>query len=551
MGYGARTFPGGGKHSYALGFRERPRVYSAAVSQDPPSSAPDEDGPTRARVEEEKGVSPRPEPSRDAGRSVFRSGEVVASRFRIVRFLAKGGMGELYEAEDTELHERIALKTILSKMADERSIEMFKREVHLARQVTHPNVCRIFDVFRHQPRAAAGTEGEEPEVIVLAMEFLNGETLADKLQREGRLTTEEALPLARQMAAGLTAAHRAGVVHRDFKSLNVMLVKPSTPEGELRAVITDFGLAKRNSEDDRSSLSVSLNDAGEISGTPAYMAPEQVEGGAVTPATDVYAMGVVLFEMITGARPFVADTPLKTAVKRLQEPAPSPRIHLPDLDDRWEAAILRCLARQAADRFASPDEAVAALSDEFLSLSRPRGFAISRGRDWKIFVGAVAVVGLVVAALAFVRWPLKLGSGAAAIKRMAVLPFENQGAPEDDYFADGVADEIRGKLTALHGLLVIARGSSTPYKKTTKTPKQIAEELKATYLLNATVRWDKSGGKNRVHVSPELVDVTDPETPGLEMAAALRRRADRRLPGPVGHRLAGGAGAGRRARRGR
>ena len=203
------------------------------------------------------------------------------------------------------------------------------------------------------------------------MELLNGETLADKLQRDGRLTTEEALPLARQMAAGLTAAHRAGVVHRDFKSLNVMLVKPASPEGELRAVITDFGLAKRNSEDDRSSLSVSLNDAGEISGTPAYMAPEQVEGGAVTPATDVYAMGVVLFEMVTGTRPFVADTPLKTAVKRLQEPAPSPRIHLPDLDERWEAAILRCLARQPADRFASPDEAVAALSDASLSLSRP------------------------------------------------------------------------------------------------------------------------------------------------------------------------------------
>ena len=254
---------------------------------------------------------------------MFRPGEVVASRFRIVRFLAKGGMGELYEAEDLELHERIALKTVLSQIAaDERSIQMFKREVHLARQVTHPNVCRIFDVFRHRP------EGQEPEVVVLAMEFLNGETLADKLQREGRLTTTEALPLARQMAAGLTAAHSAGIVHRDFKSLNVMLVKPTAPGGEVRAVITDFGLARRDSADERANLSISLNDAGEISGTPAYMAPEQVEGGPVTPATDVYAMGVVLFEMVTGARPFVADTPLKTAIKRLQGPPPTPRVAL-------------------------------------------------------------------------------------------------------------------------------------------------------------------------------------------------------------------------------
>ena len=190
---------------------------------------------------------------------VFRPGEVVASRFRIVRFLAQGGMGELYEAEDLELHERLALKTVLSKIAeDERSIQMFKREVHLARQVTHPNVCRIFDVFRHQPPSAAGSETREPDIIVLAMEFLNGETLADKLQRDGRLTTAEALPLARQMAAGLSAAHRAGVVHRDFKSLNVMLVKPATPDGELRAVITDFGLAKRNYGRRPVRLSVSL-----------------------------------------------------------------------------------------------------------------------------------------------------------------------------------------------------------------------------------------------------------------------------------------------------
>ena len=147
------------------------------------------------------------------------------------------------------------------------------------------------------------------------------------------------------MAAALAAAHRAGVVHRDFKSGNVMLV-PAPPEHELRVVVTDFGLARRTLAGERTPA-LSIGDAGEMSGTPAYMAPEQVEGGAVTPATDVYALGVVLYEMVTGVLPFVGDTPLATAH---QAAAASRRrrrrTHVPDLDPRWEAAILRCLARQ-------------------------------------------------------------------------------------------------------------------------------------------------------------------------------------------------------------
>jgi len=133
--------------------------------------------------------------------SVFQSGEVVASRFRIVRYLAQGGMGELYEAEDLELRERIALKTILPQIAaDDRSIALFKREVHLARQVTHPNVCRIYDIFRHQS-APARPDGTGNGIVLLAMELLHGETLAEKLRRDGRFATANALPLVKQMAA--------------------------------------------------------------------------------------------------------------------------------------------------------------------------------------------------------------------------------------------------------------------------------------------------------------------------------------------------------------
>ena len=306
--------------------------------------------------------SPAAMEARPPGTSVFRTGEVVAFRFRIVRYLAKGGMGELYMAEDLELRERVALKTILPHIADdERSILMFKREVHLARQVTHPNVCRIYDVFRHRYAASADRPGEE--VVFLAMELLQGETLADKLHREGRFATGELLPVVRQMAAALTAAHRVGVVHRDFKSLNVMLVKPTRADEGMRVVVTDFGLAWRSAQGESTSvlLSLSLPEEDVISGTPAYMAPEQVEGGPVTPATDVYALGVVLYEMVTGVWPFVGETPLKTAIKRLKELPPSPRVHVPDVDPLWEATILRCLARRPEDRFASANDVVSAL----------------------------------------------------------------------------------------------------------------------------------------------------------------------------------------------
>ena len=239
-----------------------------------------------------------------------------------------GGMGELYEAEDLELQERVALKTILPHIAsDERAIVRFKREVHLARQVTHPNVCRIYDVFRHKD-AAGSADAPAADVVFLAMELLHGETLADRLRRDGPLSTAEILPLLDQMAAGLTAAHRAGVVHRDFKSDNVMLVKPAQPDEEPRAVVTDFGLAWRSAQNESTALALSMSTEFEICGTPAYMAPEQVEGGPVTPATDVYALGVVLYEIVTGTWPFVGETPIKMATARLHEPPASPRVHV-------------------------------------------------------------------------------------------------------------------------------------------------------------------------------------------------------------------------------
>ena len=304
------------------------------------------------------------------GLPVFADGETLAGRYRIVRFLAQGGMGEVYEAEDLELRQNVALKTISAQAGDvdPGAVERFKREIALARSVTHPNVCRIFDLGRHR---AATPEGAlpVPAVTFLTMELLEGETLSQCLRRRGRLSTREALPLITQMADALGAAHKAQIVHRDFKSENVFLVPedraPSATQpagrppatGPKRVVVTDFGVARGGAGDN---FAAQVTGAG-IVGTPSYMAPEQVEGGPITTAADVYALGIVIYEMVTGRLPFEGPNPLSTAVKRLNEPPPPPHVHVPDLEAWWERAILRCLERDPQRRFATPGEVVAAL----------------------------------------------------------------------------------------------------------------------------------------------------------------------------------------------
>jgi hypothetical protein len=275
----------------------------------------------------------------DGAAQAFLPGAQVAGRYRIVRFVARGGMGEVYEAEDLVLGERVALKTIRAgaggAAGGERAVERFRREVQLARRVTHPNVCRIFDVGVH--------EG----VSFLSMEFLAGETLSARLDRVGPLGEDDATRIVTGIAAGLEAAHHEGIVHRDLKCQNVMLVP--TPRGE-RVVVTDFGLARLALGDDEQAQPDLSTGVGLV-GSPAYMAPEQVRGGKIGPATDVYALGVVMFEMMTGRLPFVADTPLATAAMRLDQPAPSPTTLSPDTPARWVAAIARALERDPERRF--------------------------------------------------------------------------------------------------------------------------------------------------------------------------------------------------------
>jgi tetratricopeptide (TPR) repeat protein len=290
----------------------------------------------------------------------FSPGALIADRFRIVRFLGRGGMGEVYEALDLELSESVAIKTLRPEIArDETSLQRFRREIQIARKVTHPNVCRLYDFFQH----GAGSSS----ILCLSMELLRGEPLSERLRRTGPLSVNEAMPIIEQMASGLTAAHRAGVVHRDFKSPNVIL---TTGRDGLRAVVTDFGLAQVERDDS----ATALTGPGAFLGTPLYVAPEQLQAGAITPATDVYAFGVVLFEMMTGHCPFHGSNGLETALLRLKVAPQSPRRLNPTLPRHWDAAILKCLSRKPSERFAFPDQVSLALAGNGRTLVARRQF---------------------------------------------------------------------------------------------------------------------------------------------------------------------------------
>jgi len=383
--------------------------------------------------------------SNSASMPFFVAGDLLAERFRITRFLARGGMGEVYEAEDVELHERVALKSIRSELLnDGRALDRFKREVHLARKVTHPNVCRIFDLFR-QPSIVVAGQSRGPMIFV-AMELLEGETLAEFLKRQGRMRADDARPIALQIAAGLGAAHAAGVLHRDFKPGNVLLVPGSKG---VRAVITDFGLALRSNQD--MSLST-VTVTGELLGTPAYMSPEQVEGKELTPASDVYSLGLVLYQMVTGTRAFEDTTPLSMAVKRVKEDPVPPRTLVPDLERKWELVILRCLERDPKERYQNADEVAEAL----------RGSSSAQHRTWsldkRMVLATLALLLVIAGSLVLIpriRNRVASNVNTPAIQpitvrpSVAVLPFHNlSGRTDTEWVSTALPEMLTAELAA-------------------------------------------------------------------------------------------------------
>jgi serine/threonine-protein kinase len=417
----------------------------------------------------------------------------LADRYRLERELGRGGMATVYLAHDLRHDRPVALKVLHPELASALGPERFLREIKLAARLQHPHILSVHD------------SGESAGYIWFTMPLVEGESLRDRLNREKQLPVEDALRIAGEVAEALDCAHRHGVVHRDVKPENILLT-------ESHALVADFGIARAVGGSEQP-----LTGTGVAIGTPAYMSPEQASGTRdIDARTDVYALGCVLFEMLAGEPPYTGPTPQAIIARALTE-TPRP-IHpmrtgvSPELD----AVIAKAMAVTPADRYGTAVDFAKALGP---------GGKLTRGEIRELPVFRALIRRPLFAMLAF---GFLLGAGALFAWRwsqledeggkfLAVLPFENLGAPEDEYIPDGITDEVRGRLIALPGVQVIARGSSTPYKKTTKTPQQVAQELGVHYLLTATVRWGKApGGVRNLHVSAELVEARSGGAPRIK-----------------------------------
>src|SRR2546426_4709324 len=405
-------------------------------------------------------------------------------------------MATVYLARDLKHDRRVALKVLHAELAAALGQERFHREIMLAARLQHPHILTVLDSGK-----AAGQWG-------FPMPFGEGESLRDRLNHEKQLPVEDALRIAREAAEALDYAHRSGVVHRDVKPENVLLT-------EGYALVADFGIARALGGGEQQ-----LTSTGIAIGTPAYMSPEQASGTHELDArTDVYALGCVLYEMLAGEPPYTGPTAQAIIARALTE-APRPihpmRAGVPEAVD---AIIAKAMAVSPADRYGSAAEFATALgpvSGEMRMVAAPGVSAVRRFvRQRPLF--AMLAIGFLLGLGVLFAWGRTRfgaeGSPAARLTMLAVLPFENLGPSDEDYFTDGITDQVRGKLASLPGLGVIASSSSNQYRRTTKAPKQIGAELGVQYLVVGKVRWEKQvGGASRVQVSPELVSVENGTT---------------------------------------
>jgi len=414
------------------------------------------------------------------------------SHYRITEHLGGGGMGVVYKAEDTKLGRTVALKFLPPEWSrDPDARERFLREARSASALEDSRICTIFDI----------DETEDGQLFI-AMAYYEGESLKKRLER-GRLPIGEAVSIAIQVAEGLTKAHEQGIIHRDIKPANLMLT------GHDEVVIVDFGLAKLAGEH-------GLTLTGASVGTPHYMSPEQAKGTEVGLTTDIWSLGVVLYEMVAGERPFKGDNADAAVHSILHNQPKRLRGIQPDTPSMLDRIVRRTMEKDPKNRYSTVEDLLIDLrtlkSTENQTGLRTTTIDTPGGRRRRL-VARLGLFFLVVFAVAL-TWVLSKQSGAPPEPdhrpRIVVLPFENLGPPEDEYFADGITEEITSRLAAVSGLQVISRMSAMYYKGRQVPLRQVGDELDVEYVLEGTIRWDRGvEDHGRVRITPQLIRVAD------------------------------------------
>jgi len=421
----------------------------------------------------------------------------LAERYRIERELGHGGMATVYLTHDLKHDRKVALKVMKPELAVSLGPDRFLREIQITAQLQHPNILTLID-----SGAVAGEAGESGSLYYV-MPYVDGETLRQMLARAGELPVTDAVRILSDIGDALDYAHSHGVIHRDVKPENVML-------SGRHAMVMDFGVAKAVNE---ASGQHSQTSTGIALGTPSYMAPEQAAGDQVDHRADIYALGVVAYEMLSGHPPFAGVSNQQLIAAHITATADLLSKHRPGVPPGIAELVRRCLEKRPADRPQSAREVVNALEGVIMpgsgETSAPRTMRMPRlPFRWTLIAAATGVVAVVVGGWWVVRSRSATGTSARP-SRLAVLPFENRGPAQQSYFTDGVVDEVRGQLTGLAGLRVIARTSSEAYRNTRTPPQQIGRELRVQYLLTGTVQWQAGAGATKVRVSPELIRTND------------------------------------------
>jgi len=387
--------------------------------------------------------------------------DTMVRHYRIVQKIGAGGMGEVYLAEDAGLDRKVALKFLPDNMCQDEDCRVrFKREAQAAAMLSHPNIIHVYEVSEYQGRP------------FFAMEHVEGRSLKE-FSSSKDLSVQQILELATQISEGLHAAHEKGVTHRDIKPSNILVGSHG------RAKIVDFGLASVVGKDQ-------LTKTGSTLGTIGYMSPEQVHGHEIDHRSDLFSLGVVLYELITQRNPFRGDSEaatLKAVSDDTAEPLARYRSGIPD---ELQRTVSKLLEKDPSMRYQTGAGVISDLKRLIVpsqsSISQKSAMRSSRWPLW-VSLGVIAVAAVIV--WQFV-WPGDQAVDSGSVKMIAVLPFENLGKPDDESFADGMTEEITSRLAGIEGLGVISRTSAVKYKNTDKNLRVIGNELDVDYIFGSS-----------------------------------------------------------------